>query len=60
LHIPAGSKILSAQGIRRAQRRIRNRKDIMNRTLVRRVAGPVIGAGGGYLVFKWITCRGGG
>lgn len=32
----------------------------MNRTLVRRLAGPVLGAGGGYLVFKWITCRGGG
>jgi hypothetical protein len=32
----------------------------MNTTILRKLAGPVLGAGGGYLVFKWITCRGGG
>jgi len=32
----------------------------MSTTILRKIAGPVLGAGGGYLVFKWITCRGGG
>lgn len=32
----------------------------MNNKILRKLAGPVLGAGGGYLVFKWITCRGGG
>lgn len=28
--------------------------------LIRTVAGPVLGGGAGYLLNKWITCRGGG
>jgi hypothetical protein len=32
----------------------------MNRILLRNIAGPVLGAGAGWLIFKWITCRGGG
>lgn len=30
------------------------------RTLVRYVAGPLLGAGGGYLIHYLATCRGGG
>jgi len=29
-------------------------------TLLRNLAGPVLGAGGGFLVHRWIACRGGG
>lgn len=32
----------------------------MNWTLIRKIAGPVLGAAGGYGVQKWITCQGGG
>ena len=28
--------------------------------MIRRIAGPVIGAGGGYGYYKWVTCNGGG
>jgi len=29
-------------------------------SLLRHLAGPVLGGGAGYLLNKWITCRGGG
>ena len=29
-------------------------------TLIRRIGGPLLGGGAGFLVNKWITCRGGG
>jgi hypothetical protein len=32
----------------------------VNKHWVRRLAGPVVGAAGGYAYYKWITCRGGG
>ncbi len=32
----------------------------MNIRLARRVAGPVIGAAGGYGYYKWVSCHGGG
>lgn len=32
----------------------------MNWTLVRKLAGPILGAAGGYGIHKWITCQSGG
>jgi hypothetical protein len=32
----------------------------MKRTLIRNIAGPVLGAAGGYGISKWIACQGGG
>jgi hypothetical protein len=27
---------------------------------MRRIAGPLVGAAGGFAYYKWVTCRGGG
>jgi hypothetical protein len=32
----------------------------MKWTLIRNLAGPVLGAAGGFGIHKWITCRSGG
>ena len=32
----------------------------MNWTLFRKLAGPILGAAGGYGIHKWITCQSGG
>ena len=32
----------------------------MNWILVRNLAGPILGAAGGFGIHKWITCQGGG
>ncbi len=32
----------------------------MKWTLVRNLAGPILGAAGGFGIHKWITCQSGG
>jgi len=32
----------------------------MNLNVIRNIAGPVLGAAGGYGIHKWIACQGGG
>lgn len=32
----------------------------MNRSTVRRLAAPLVGAAAGFGYYKWVTCRGGG